>query len=335
MSVRSLTPSSRFDAISKAATAHNEETAKLRTAKESLEAAQVAAQKKQEMELERLRTQLVFKQLEMESSRKAVSRAPAPPSSQAPAPSQLPRWDVPSTPRRQRRPPAAQSPSPHRQKRPAPGSSKAQQHILLPGFVNDFAVPLAKKGKGVARAYASQNQGTRERDLEPPRLTQIDEHMELDRHYDDGQLAEVDFHMDFGEDFRAPQPQHLAGSSKIVKPFDWLGWVSFSLSACAQGSSTIWVDETTRPCAFDVTDCPKYNPTPAHPAIVRCEPRDNLLFGLYVPDGRGSRKRGQLRAHCTRRCRFTGTNNKHTPNWRSSGSRFSLPVHPSLKRHPS
>ena len=65
--------SSRADAISKAATAHNEETAKLRAAKESLEAAQVAAQKKQEAELERLRTQLVFKQLEMGSSRKAVS----------------------------------------------------------------------------------------------------------------------------------------------------------------------------------------------------------------------------------------------------------------------
>ena len=65
-------PSSHADAISKAATVHNEETAKLRAAKESLEAAQVAAQKKQEAELERLRTQLVFKLLEMESSRKAV-----------------------------------------------------------------------------------------------------------------------------------------------------------------------------------------------------------------------------------------------------------------------
>ena len=211
-----------------AATVHNEETAKLRAAKESLEAAQVAAQKKQEAELERLRTQLVFKQHEMESSRKAaVSRAPVPIApSQAPAPSQqVPRWDVPRTPRRQHRPPAAgqQSPSPHYPKRPA---SKAQQHVLLPGFVNDFAVPLAaKKGKGIARTHhASQNQGMRERDLVPqfpPPRTQIDEHMD----YGDGQPTEIDFHMDFGDDFRAPRQQHVAGGT--ARPFDWLGWVRF------------------------------------------------------------------------------------------------------------
>ena len=311
-----------------AATVHNEETAKLRAAKESLEAAQVAAQKKQEAELERLRTQLVFKQHEMESSRKAaVSRAPVPPApSQAPAPSQqVPRWDVPRTPRRQHRPPAAaqQSPSPHRPKRPA---SKAQQHVLLPGFVNDFVMPLAaKKGKGIARAHhASQNQGMRERDLVPqlpPPRTQIDEHMD----YGDGQPTEIDFHMDFGDDFRAPRPQHVAGGT--ARPFDWLGWVRFFflvfLSVRAQRLIDFLIDETTRLGAFDVTDCPKYNPTLAHTTTVRCEPRDNVLSGLHVPHGRRSRKCRQLRSHCTRCCRFTGTNSKYTLNWRSSESWFS------------
>ena len=223
---------------------HNEETAKLRAAKESLEAAQVVAQKKQEAELERLRTQLVFKQHEMESTRKAaVSRAPVPAPSQAPALSQqLPRWDVPRTPRRQHRPPAAQqspsSPHLHHQKRPA---SKAQHHVMLPGFVNDFAVPLAaKKGKGVAaRAHhTSQNQRMRERDLVPqlpPSRIQIDERMD----YGDGQPTEIDFHMDFGDEFRAPRLQHVDGGT--ARPFDWLGWVRcYVCSLTLKGSSSFF-----------------------------------------------------------------------------------------------
>ncbi|KAI9453156.1 hypothetical protein BJY52DRAFT_1189808 [Lactarius psammicola] len=217
--------------LQKAATAHNEETAKLRAAKENLEAAQVAAQKKQEAELERLRTQLVFKQHEMEASRKAVPRAPA--LSQAPASSQMPRWDVPSTPRRHHRPPSTQSPSPHHQKRSASGSSKMGGAPKLPGFVNDFAMAPLKKAKGTARAYTShfeQSQGMRERDLDPPR-TQIEEHMEVDRHYGDSSQVgvadhyEVDLHMDSGDDVKALQPQHVAGSSRTAKPFDWLGWM--------------------------------------------------------------------------------------------------------------
>ena len=76
----------------------------------------------------------------------------------------------------------------------------------------------------------------RERDLDPPPpplpRTQIDEHMELDRHYDDGQVGvadhpEDDLHMDLGDDVRALPPQHAAGSSRAAKPFDWLGWVGF------------------------------------------------------------------------------------------------------------
>lgn len=218
--------------LQKATTAHNEETAKLRVAKENLEAAQVAAQKKQEAELERLRTQLVFKQHEIEASRKAVPRAP--PSSQAPAPSQMPRWDVPSTPRRQQhRPPAAQSPSPHHhQKRSAPGPSKVR--AALPGFVNAFAMPPPKKAKGTARAHASHfepSQGMRERDLDSPPRTQTDEYMEVDRHYGGSQVGiiadypEVDLYMDLGDDVRAPQPRHVASSSRAAKPFDWLGWM--------------------------------------------------------------------------------------------------------------
>ena len=123
------------------------------------------------------------------------------------------------------------SPSPRlHQKRPA---SKGQQHVLLPGFVNDFAEPLAaKKGKGIAaRAHhASQNQGMRKRGLVPqlPPHTQIDEHMD----YGDAQSTEIDFHMDFGDDFRAPPSQHVAGGT--ARPFDWLGRVRCFLSARAQ-----------------------------------------------------------------------------------------------------
>jgi len=202
---------------------------------------------------------------------------------------------------------------------------------LLPGFVNDFAMAPPKKAKGKARASTShfeQSQGMRERDLDPPSppRTQIDERMEVDRHYGDNQVGfadhpEVDLHMDFGDDVKALQPQHVAGSSRIAKPFDWLGWVGFSLFLlCSLRSGLIvslYVDETTGSCAFDVANCPQYNPTPTHSAIVRWEPRDYLPPGLHIPDGRRSRKRGQLRSHCTRRCRFTGTNSKYTPNQRS------------------
>ena len=62
--------------IYQATTAHNEETPKLRAAKESLEATQITAWKKQEAELERPRTQPSFKQHEIEASRKA--RLPPP-----------------------------------------------------------------------------------------------------------------------------------------------------------------------------------------------------------------------------------------------------------------
>ena len=297
---------------------HNEETAKLRAAKESLEAAQVAAQKKQEAELERLRTQLVFKQLEMESSRKAAPpRVPAPSQALASS-SQLPRWDVPSTPRLQRRPLAAQSPSPNHRKRPA---SKAP-HAPLPGFVNDFAIPPAKKAKATVRAHASQSQVIREWDLGPLPRTQVDEHMDQ---YGDGQAdhPELDLHMDLDDDVRAPQPLHVASSLRTAKPFDWLGWVGIIILFALFLALRALIDETTGSCAFDVSNCPKYNSTLVHSSTFRSEARDNLFPGLHVPDGRRGCKRGQLRSHCTRRCRFVGTNSKYTPNRPSGQSRLS------------
>jgi hypothetical protein len=114
-----------------------------------------------------------------------------------------------------------------------------------------------------------------------------------------------------------------------------VGLVFWSSFVHPQGSSSLCTDETTSPCAFDVVDCHKYDSTPTHSAIVRCEPRDDLLSGVHVPDGRSSCECGQLRSHCTRRCRFTGTNSKYTLNWRSSESRFSLHLAPLLKYHPS
>ena len=66
----------------------------------------------------------------------------------------------------------------------------------------------------------------------PPRRTQINEHMEFDRHYDDEQVGiadhpEDDLRMDLVDDIRALPPQHLADSSRTARPFDWLGWVGF------------------------------------------------------------------------------------------------------------
>ena len=94
--------------------------------------------------------------------------------------------------------------------------------------------PPAKKAKGTAWAQAS-SQGMRERDMDPPPplpRTEINGHMEFDRHYDDGQVGiadhpEDDLRMDLVDDIRALPSQHVAGSSMTAKPFDWLGWVGF------------------------------------------------------------------------------------------------------------
>ena len=208
-------------------------------AKENLAAAQVVAQKKQDAELERLRTQLVFKQHELEASRMAAPRAPASP--QATVASQTHRSDALATPSRHHA--AAQSSSPLQPVAPAPPPKTRP----LPGFVNTFAMPLPKKGKGKARTSLFEaSQGTRERDWDwdpPPSSppgsptralmrTKVDVRMEVDKDVVGGQAGvttypEVDFHMDLVDDDRTSGP--IACSSRFAKPFDWVGWVCFQL----------------------------------------------------------------------------------------------------------
>ncbi|KAI0260883.1 hypothetical protein BC834DRAFT_503632 [Gloeopeniophorella convolvens] len=217
--------------LQKTAAVHNEETAKLRAAKESLEAAQLAAQKKQEAELERLRTQLVFKQHEIEASRRAVPRLPA--SSQAPTSSQIPRFDTgPITPRRPHNA-GAQTPSPVRPQKPPARPSKSRS--ALPGFVNAFAPP-PKKDPGRARVpLFEQSQRTRERDAEPPPLsppsspvraparTQADDSMDVDA--DSGPFGGFDsdhgFHVSPNNDIKKDLPTVPPSKSPIS--FDWIG----------------------------------------------------------------------------------------------------------------
>ncbi|KAH9977475.1 hypothetical protein BJV74DRAFT_888454 [Russula compacta] len=233
--------------LQKANATHIDETDKLREAKEALEAAQVAAQKKQEAELERLRTQLMFKQHEIEASRRAAPRAPVP--SQLVGYSQTQRSDVPRTPRRH---PAAdpQSPSPQRPLPAPPRLSKTRP--LLPGFVNAFTVPSPKKGKGtVHTSVFEQRQRTREHALDPPPLSpprgpvrahthpEPDEGMEVDGDEVGGQATgathlEVDFHMDLADGAKTPQP--ISGFSKATTPFDWVNWMRQLVLAHAMSS---------------------------------------------------------------------------------------------------
>jgi hypothetical protein len=55
-----------------------------------------------------------------------------------------------------------------------------------------------------------------------------DEEMDIDRDEVGGQAAdttysEVDLHMDVADDIKTPQPNDSC--SKVVEPFDWVGWV--------------------------------------------------------------------------------------------------------------
>jgi hypothetical protein len=178
--------------------------------------------------------------------------------------SQLPRWDVPSTPRRQHRPLAAQSPSPNHQKRPVPGSSKAHTR-RCPVSSTTLLYRLRKRPRGQpglmprkVRGYASG--------IWDHRCAHRSTSIWTDTIVRSGRPSEVDFHMDLGDDVRAPQPQHVASSS-TAKPFDWLGWVGFLLVCFVpQRSGHLCIDETTGPCAFDVANCPKYDSTPVHSA---------------------------------------------------------------------
>jgi hypothetical protein len=190
-----------------------------------LEAARVAAQKKQEAELERLRTQLVFKQHEIEASRRAAPRAPAP--SQLTSSTQPQRSDVSSTPRGPRVT-TSQNISPQ-QPLVAPRVSKSRP--TLPGFVNAFAMPPSKN----RNAPASVSEQDQDPPLSPhggpanaPTQPLPDEEMEVDRDDVGDQAAittysEVDLPMDVTDDVTTPQPNAIC--SKIVEPFDWVGWV--------------------------------------------------------------------------------------------------------------
>jgi len=195
-----------------------------------LEAAQVAAQKQQEAELERLRTQLLFKQHEIEASRRAAPRAPVPTQPTGSPPTQ--RSDVPRTPR-SHNVAAPQSLSPQRPVALPPRVSKARPPP--PGFVNAFVIPPPKNSEGKAPASVF------EQDLDPPPLwphsgpvtvpshAHADEAMEIDRDEVDGQVAysEVDFHVDLAGEVKTMEPN--TSFSKGVQPFDWVGWVCLHL----------------------------------------------------------------------------------------------------------
>lgn len=200
-------------------------------AKENLEATQIVAQKKQDAELERLRTQLIFKQHELEASRRAAPRTSVP--SQATVSSQIHHPDVPVTHT------AAQNPSPRRSVKLA--SHPPKPHPPLPGFVNAFAIPPPKKGKEKAHIYPlERSQDVHEGNWDlplpspsssptrAPLRTKADERIENDRDEFDGQAGvtthpDVDYRMEPVDDERTLG--HIPGPSRSVKPFDWLGWV--------------------------------------------------------------------------------------------------------------
>jgi hypothetical protein len=208
-----------------------------------LEAAQVAAQKKQEAELERLRTQLVFKQHEIEASRRTAPRAPAP--SQFTGSTQPQRLDVPSTPRNHHVT-ASQNLFPLIPVAAPPRVSKG--HPPLPGFVNAFVMPKNGKGKGPDSVPEQDQDLPLHPHGDPMKAsTQAppDEEMEIDKDEVGGQAAnttysEADFHMDVADDLKTPQLNVGFSKTKTVEPFDWVGWVCppFSLILARASNSS-------------------------------------------------------------------------------------------------
>ena len=200
-----------------------------------MKAAQVEAQKKQEAEIESLRTQLIFKQHEIEASRKAMPRAPV--SSPVGSP-KTQRSDLPRTPHSHHV--AVFQGLSQRPVVPPPRVSKSRP--LLPGFVNAFAKSPQKKDKGKGKAHVSviESQRTHEQDLDPPlpspfgfpvralAHSQADEGMYIDGGEVGGQAGgttypDADFHMDLADGVKTPQP--IAEVLRASKPFDWVNWV--------------------------------------------------------------------------------------------------------------
>ena len=171
-----------------------------------------------------MRTQLVFKQHEIEASRRAAHKPPAPSQPAASPPIPLP--DVPRSPHSHNV--AAHSLSSQQPVVPPPRVSKLRPPP--PGFVNEFVVAPLKNGKGkVPASVFEQNLDQPPNgSVRPPTHTQPGEAAEIYNDEVDGQAAnttfsEVDFPMDLAGDVKTSEPN--AGFSKAVQPFDWVGWV--------------------------------------------------------------------------------------------------------------
>ena len=137
--------------------------------KENLEAAQAEARTKLENELNNMRTQLIFKQHEIETSRRAMPRVPAP--SQPAGSSQAQRLDAPKTPQKSR---AAVAQSLSQRPVAPPPRLSTKSRPPPPGFVNAFVMPPQKKGKEKAHTSSiEESQRTREQDLDLSPLSLI------------------------------------------------------------------------------------------------------------------------------------------------------------------
>lgn len=296
---------------------------KLREAKENLEAAQVTARKKQDAELESLRTQLIFKQHEIEASRRAVPRVPLP--SQPAGSPQRQRSELPRTPHKSHV--AALQGLSQRPAAPPPRLSNARPQ--LPGFVNAFAMSSPKKSKGKARASViEESQRTLDWDLDPPPLSpirgsvkapahsQLDEGMEIDGGEDGGQAGsttypEAEFHMDVADDVKPPQPIAQVDVLKASKSFDWVSWVRLQFPYLTRLGFTLQlIDEATGTRSRDATARSEYNSTSASSATAWCKSHSHLLLGMHVPYGCGGWL-GRVRARCAYCCKFISTNREY------------------------
>jgi hypothetical protein len=282
-----------------------------------LKTAQVTAQKQQEAELESLRTQLIFKQHEIEASRRAVPRVSAP--SQPAGLSQTQRSDVPRTPHSLHVAiPDCQSPRPVA---PPPRLSKARPPP--PGFVNAFALPLQKKNKGKARASVlEESRRTHEQDLDLPPLSPIgapakalaysqpDEGMEIDGGQAGGTTyPEVDFHMDLANDVKMPQP--VAEVLRASKSFDWVNWVRLQLPLShALGLHILAIDEKIGTRSCNVATCSQYNSTSACSAAAWCKSHECLPRGMHIPYRCGSWL-CRVRARCADCRKFVSTDREY------------------------
>ncbi|KAI0311901.1 hypothetical protein OF83DRAFT_708942 [Amylostereum chailletii] len=246
--------------LEKAAEAHRLEQEKLRTAKDALEASQAEAAKRHHEEVERLKTQMIFKQHEMNTTTRlaptsaraqrktGVEFSPAP----VPMSSQMRSWNasagpsVCKTPSKLRFLPGSQvqapgSPSRRKVNMPAPPDKK------LPGFVNAFLpsspgkrrestqpaqTPRKDKGKAPA-TFVEATQSQWETDAVPPSppsspmrppRSQRPRVQAMDIDDEDSQGgSKADVSMDV---FDAETEREVKDSSRDeVTPSAWLSWL--------------------------------------------------------------------------------------------------------------